>query len=137
VIAEDMRRKRMNRSLAVALCLVLTAFAGGDAWAKIAAPKPVKPVVDDGVKYLAPNRNGREGLVEARKADTGEKLWDAVIYTVKINPDLEEDVQWVFITKLEIAGDKLLVTNDKGEQYKLDLKTRKVEKVEKDAGKDK
>ena len=127
----------MNRSLAIALCLVLAAFSGGDAWAKIAGPKPVAPVVHDGVKYLAPNNDGRQGRVEARKADTGEKLWDAVIYTVKIAPNLEEDVQWVFITKLEIAGDKLLATNGKGEQYTLDFKTRKVEKVEKDPGKGK
>jgi len=127
----------MNRSLAVALCLLLTSFAGGNAWAKILGPKPVTPVVHDGVKYLAPNNDGRQGRVEARKADTGEKLWDAVIYAVKIDPGLEEDVQWVFITALELDGGKLRVTNGKGEQYTLDLKTKKVQKVDKDAGKDK
>ena len=56
---------------------------------------------------------------------------------MKIDPDLEEDVQWVFITKLELSGDKLLVTNSKGNQYRVDLETGKVEKVEKDPGKDK
>jgi hypothetical protein len=56
---------------------------------------------------------------------------------VKIDPGLEEDVQWVFITALELDGGKLRVTNGKGEQYTLDLKTKKVEKVDKGAGKDK
>jgi len=127
----------MKRSLAIALCLGLTAVAGSHAWAKRLGPKPVTPVVHDGVKYLAPNNNGREGRLEARKVDTGEKLWDAVIYAVKIDPNLEEDVQWVFITALEINGDKLHVTNGKNEEYTLDLKTRKVEKVDKSSGKEK
>ena len=125
----------MKRLLAIALCLALTVFAGSQAWAKRAGPKPVTPVVHDGVKYLAPNDNGCEGRVEARKADTDEKLWDAVIYTVKIDPNLEQDVQWVFITALKIDGDKLHVTNEKKEQYILDLKTRKVEKVDKNPSK--
>ena len=91
------------------------------------------PVVHDGVKYLAPNANGREGKVEARSEKTGEKLWDAVIYTVTIDPNLEQDVQWVFITELAVRDGKLLVTNEKGERYVVDLKTRKVEKVKNDA----
>ena len=80
------------KRLSVLLALFLTVAITGDAWAKRAAPKPVAPVVHDGVKYVAPNVNGREGKVEARSEKTGEKLWDAVIYTVKIDPNLEADV---------------------------------------------
>jgi hypothetical protein len=57
---------------------------------------------------------------------------DVVIYTVKIDPSLEQDVQWVFITGLAVQDNTLLVTNENNEQYILDLKTRKVEKVKKD-----
>ena len=121
------------KRLSVLLALFLTVAITGDAWAKRAAPKPVAPVVHDGVKYVAPNVNGREGKVEARSEKTGEKLWDAVIYTVTIDPNLEQDVQWVFITGLAVRDGNLLVTNEKGEQYVLDLKTRRVEKVKNDA----
>jgi hypothetical protein len=38
----------------------------------------------------------------------------------------------VFITGLAVQDNTLLVTNEKNEQYILDLKTRKVEKVNKD-----
>ncbi len=122
------------KRLSVLLALFLTVAITGDAWAKRAAPKPVAPVVHDGVKYVAPNVNGREGKVEARSEKTGEKLWDAVIYTVKIDPNLEADVQWVFITALAVRDGKLLVTNEKGEQYVIDLKTRKVETVKNNVG---
>lgn len=84
------RGDEMSR-LSIALSLMLTAIAS-EAWAKRAAPKPVTPVVQNGVKYVAPNESGRQGKVEARNEKTGEKLWDVVVYTVKIDPNLEEDV---------------------------------------------
>jgi len=117
--------------VSIALSLILAAMIASDAWAKRAGPKTVAPVVHDGVKYAAPNSNGREGRVEARSEKTGEKLWDVVVYTVKIDPNLEEDVQWVFITGLAIRNNTLLVTNEKNEQFTLDLKTRKIEKTKK------
>jgi len=120
------------RRLSVVLCLILTAMIASEAWAKRAGPKAVAPVVHNGVKYVAPNENGREGKIEARNEKTGKKLWDVVVYTIKIDPNLEEDVQWVFITELAVRGNSLLVTNEKNEQFTVDLKTKKVEKVEKD-----
>jgi len=117
------------RRLLIALCLAVAAMITAEAWAKRAGPKPVAPVVHDGVRYVAPNTNGREGKVEARSEKTGTRLWDVVVYTVKIDPNLEEDVQWVFITGLEARGSFLLVTNEKGERFQVDLKTRKAQKV--------
>jgi len=102
-----------------------------EAWAKRAGPKPVAPVVQNGMKYVAANENGREGKIEARNEKTGKKLWDVVVYTVTIDPNLEEDVQWVFITELAIRGNSLLVTNEKNERFTLDLKTKKIEKDKK------
>ena len=117
--------------VSIALSMILAAIIASDAWAKRAGPKSVAPVIHDGVKFVAPNNNGREGKVEARGEKTGEKLWDVVVYTVKIDPNLEADVQWVFITGLAVRGNTLLVTNEKNEQFTLDLKTRKIEKVKK------
>jgi hypothetical protein len=109
-------------------CLILTALITSEVWAKRVGPKPVTPVVHNGVKYLAPNENGREGKIEARNEKTGKKLWDIAVYTIKIDPNLEEDVQCVFITELAVRGNSLLVTNEKNEHFTLDLKTKKVEK---------
>ena len=120
------------KKLSILLGLVLTVLIAGEAWAKRMDPKPVTPVVHKGVKYVALLEHGREGKIEARDEKSGKKLWDAVIYTVKIDPNLEEDVQWVFITALEIKDNRLLVTNEKNDQYTLDLKTKTVEKVKKD-----
>lgn len=121
----------MRRQL-VFLCLAWMAIVAGESFAKRAEPRPVPPVVHHGVKYAAPNQNGREGKVEARDEKTGRKLWEVVIYTVAIDRNLEEDVQWVFITALSIRDDVLTVTNEKGERFSLDLKTKKVERLKKD-----
>ena len=126
------RRGDQVKKLSMLLCLLLAAMIASEAWAKRAAPKPVTPVAHKGVQYVAPNANGLEGIIEARNEETGKKLWDVVIYTVKIDPSLEQDVQWVFITGLVVQDNTLLVTNEKNEQYILDLKTRKVENVKKD-----
>jgi hypothetical protein len=117
------------KTLSVMLSLLLATIVTSPAWAKRMGPKPVTPAVHDGVKFVAANANGREGKIEAQDEKSGQKLWDVVVYTVKIDPNLEEDVQWVFITRLEVRGDTLLVTNEKNEQYALDLKTHKVEKA--------
>jgi hypothetical protein len=121
------------KRLSLLLGVLLTPVLVSDAWAKRTSPKPVAPVVLDGVKYLAPNANGREGRIEARSEKTGKKLWDAVIYAIRIDPNLEEDVQWVFITGLAVRDNTLLVTNEKNEQYIFDLKTRKVTKANRNA----
>jgi hypothetical protein len=123
------QRGKQMKKLSMLLCLLLTALIANQAWAKRSGPKPVTPVFHNGVSYAAPNENGREGKIEARNAKTGQKLWDIAIYTVKIDPGLEEDVQWVFISSLAIQDNKLLVTNEKNEQYLLDLQTKKVEKA--------
>lgn len=120
------------RQLPVMLSLVLAVMTFDVTWAKRAAPQPVAPVVHDGVKYTAPNANGRTGLIEARSEKTGEKLWDVVVYKVEIDPKLEEDVQWVFITGLAVRDNTLVVTNEKNEQYVVDMKTHKVEKAKKE-----
>jgi hypothetical protein len=129
-MGETKRRKKMGRT-SVVLCLILAVTSFSEAWAKRKPPKPVAPVVHNGVRYVAPNLDGSEGRIEARNESTGKKLWDVVIYRIKIDPRLEKDVQWVFITKLAIHQNSLQVTNEKGEEYRLDLTSRKVEKMTK------
>jgi hypothetical protein len=68
------------------------------------------------------------GFVIATDTTSHKELWRERIYTVKIDPALERDVQDVFITSLVEEKGSLIVTNERGESYALDLATRKVTK---------
>jgi hypothetical protein len=111
------------RTLAVLVPLLLAATP---ALAKRAAPKPVTPVVVKTVEYSAPRE--QMGFVIATDTTSHKELWRERIYTVKIDPALERDVQDVFITSLVEEKGSLIVTNERGETYALDLATRKVTK---------
>ena len=117
-----MRHVTMFRFVAVLFLLMLPSWV----LAKRAAPAKVEPVVFEGVRYGAPNDNGRRGYVQAWDIKTEKKLWELTVFTNLINAALEEDVQWVFITKLEIRGGMLIVTSEKEKVYRVDLKKRAV-----------
>jgi hypothetical protein len=104
------------------LTLVLSAIALIPclAPAKRAAPPKIEPVIHDGIRYVAPNDDGRRAYVEAWDAQTNEKLWDVTVFTNRIDPKLEEDVQWVFINKLSVRDGTLLVTSERGNTYHID-----------------
>ena len=92
--------------------------------AKRAAPIEVAPIAVGGVCYSAPR--DAMGFVVAKDLKSGRELWRVRIYEVRVDPKLERDVQDVFITSLEVKDGILLVTNERGEKYALDLKTHKV-----------
>jgi hypothetical protein len=94
--------------------------------AKRLAPARVEPVIYQGVRYIAPNDDGRRGYIEARDVQTNKKLWDLTIFTNRIDPTLEEDVQWVFIKALNIRDGALVVTSERDKTYRVDLKTKTV-----------
>ncbi len=91
---------------------------------KRAAPKPVAPVVSNGVEYTAPV--DAMGFVVATDSATRKELWRAQIYKIVRDPNLEGDVQDVFITTLELDRTRLLITDERGRRFALDLKTRDV-----------
>src|SRR6266496_4114060 len=90
------------------------------------APAKVEPVIHQGVRYIAPNDDGRRAYIEAWDVQTNKKLWDLTVFTNRIDPTLEEDVQWVFIKTLSIQDGTLIVTSERGETYRVDLKTKAV-----------
>jgi hypothetical protein len=99
------------------LCLALS---------KRASPATVAPIIHEGVRYVAPNNDGRRAYIEAWDIRTNKKLWELTIFTNRIDPKLEEDVQWVFINKLGIRGDVLIVASERGAIYQIDLKTKAI-----------
>src|SRR4029434_10408167 len=96
--------------------------------AKRAAPTKVEPVMHDGICYIAPNDDACRAYVEAWDVQTNKKLWDVTVFTNRIDPKLEEDVQWVFINKLSVRDDILIATFERGKTYQVDLRTRTIER---------
>lgn len=117
----------MNPRISRLTCIFLLLFlVVAPALAKRSAPKPVAPVVVGSVQYSVPL--WEMGFVVATDTATRKELWRVRVYEVPIDPNLEEDVQHVFITSLSLDGGALIVTNEKGDTYALDLATRKVTK---------
>jgi hypothetical protein len=118
----------MSRSVLifVAVALLLPSLV----LAKRVAPATVEPVIHQGVRYLAPNDDGRRAYIEARDVQTNKKLWDLTVFTNRIDPTLEEGVQWVFIKALNIRDGALMVTSERDKIYRVDLKTKTVTESE-------
>ena len=116
----------MGRATAVTLMIILF-VAIEPTSAKRAAPPPVAPVVYKGITYTAPNQNGRAAYVVASDS-TGKELFRVKVFDVEIDPKLEEDVQWVFITELRLRGESLLVKDEKGRRFAIDLSTHAVKR---------
>src|SRR5690242_9128265 len=104
-------------ALVLAPCLAL---------AKRTAPANVNPVVYHGVRYVAPNDQGRRGYIEAWDTKTNKKLWDLTVFTNAVDPKLEQDVQWVFVKSLGLRDGKLIVTSERGNTYQVDLNMKVV-----------
>jgi hypothetical protein len=90
--------------------------------AKRTNPPEVPPVESGGIRYLAPNTSGRVAYVEAWEIRNGKKLWTVAVFTNRIRPGLEEDVQWVYIRKLEVVDGRLVATDEEGRTHFVDLK---------------
>jgi hypothetical protein len=110
-------------------------LAAAAAQPKVGLNDKVESEVIQGVKYVAPNDNGRRAHVEAWDVKTGKMLWDATILNNVINPMLEEKVQWVFIKKLTPGQyeHELIVETTDDRTYSLDLNTKGVFRIRRSA----
>ncbi len=93
--------------------------------AKRVAATPVAPVVQGSVRYSS-DGDGRDQYVVAADAQRGNVLWRVKIFHNSIDPEREEDVQWVFIRELKVVKGMLFVKDEKSRCYVLDLQTRTV-----------
>ena len=112
----------MKHLLAVGLIVAaLLLCAAAPASAKRAAPKPVQPVLKEGIEYSAPV--SREGFVVATWTKSKREIWSRQVYVIKheYKLRLEEDVQSCFISNLRFEKGKLRVTNEDGGEFEIDL----------------
>ena len=118
----------MKIILAYIICASI--LYGANVCAKRAAPAPVNKVEMNSVVYSAPpfvtseNQNG--GYVEARDKNSNELLWRLKVYKTEYNNKLERDVQDIFITSIKLEGGIILVTDEKGRVFAVNLKTKGV-----------
>jgi len=100
-------------------------------WAK-RLPPPLLLPLDDGVYRFVvrendkPNKNHvyKGGHVVAYLKATGEVLWDKYLYKVQMDPNVEADVQNVFIYKMYLEKpNKVILENERHEWFALDRRT--------------
>jgi tricorn protease-like protein len=93
-------------------------------------PRP-KAVSASGVRYET-MRNARMrgftqsgGVILATSVKSKAELWTLQVYAVPFDPAEERDVQEVYITELKVdaSGKRLMVTNENGERFAVDLDT--------------
>ena len=106
--------------------LLLTPLVPQLAFSKRLPPVKVDPVTYERVRYVAPNDDGRRGYIEAWNVGTNTKVWELTIFTNGIDPNLEQDVQWVFIKALNIQDGRLMVTSERGKTYQVDVNTKEI-----------
>lgn len=102
--------------------------------AKRLGPKDVPAVTIDNLRFEVIHwgkdrgfaQNG--GYIAAFDKTTGEEVWALKIYDIVYDPDLESDVQDLFIKSMKKSwfGNKLKITDERGRKYTVDTNTRTV-----------
>ncbi len=119
-----------QRTWVVLVPILVATLAAPNVWAKRAPPVDVAPIVTGGIRYEAPhfsnpcNQNG--GCVVAYDNTSNAMLWFVQVYCTHYDPNLEQDVQDVFITALSVDSGTLLVTNERGQHFAIDPVSRQV-----------
>jgi hypothetical protein len=108
---------------------VALAFLAASAPGKRVPPKPVSPVISNGIRYSAEG-DGRDQYVVAADASSGHVLWRVKVFHNHIKFWIEEDVQWVFITDLKLIDNSLLVRDERPQCYSIDLMRKNVKKLQ-------
>ena len=121
-----MKENFMKKLLGIGILLLILCIT--ESVAKRAVPSKVTPVQVGSIEYSAPHGKSQNqmGCIEARKVGSGELLWIRQIYVVKYDPDLEGDVQDVYIKNIKVKGNSLIIINERKSEYQLNLKTLQV-----------
>ena len=114
--------KNMKQAI-FALIFGIVVSAASVANAKRVGPPKVNSVVYQGIEYRAPTGRMNIGMIEAWGVKSNRLIWRRQIYVVKYQEWLEQDVQDVFINRIEPQNGALIITNERGDKYSLDLQS--------------
>lgn len=124
----------MSVSKIAALKILVLGLLSSSVLAKRAAPDDVAIVKTDEAVFSVPHflddpQNG--GFIEAHDPRNQERLWRIQVYKTPYIPNLEQDVQDVFIKSL--SYDKvhrlLIVSDEKERLFILNLKNQRVTQI--------
>ncbi|MFZ4700609.1 MAG: hypothetical protein ACOYMG_11225 [Candidatus Methylumidiphilus sp.] len=98
------------------------------------APKPVPPARGKSVRYeVVSGAKARGfgqdgGVIAAVDNASGKELWTLTVYQTGYDPNEEEDVQEVYITRLRLNRNEstLMVENESRKSYAVNLSNREV-----------
>lgn len=118
----------MNKQIALMIFIFAITIVITPAYAKRGVPNPVASIVNDGIEYSAPLHIEDIGCVVATWQKTKRVIWRKQVYVIKheYKRGLEPDVQDVYISKLRLLDNRLLITNEYGDEYELDLNSLNV-----------
>ena len=107
--------------------LLLTVLFPADAWAKRAAPHPVKPVFFGSYKIHTTGSGSSGNVIVSKKCKC--KPQKIVVYEINYIKSLESDVQNLHITKLEFSKDLLLIKTENDGIFSCDITNSKVKTI--------
>ena len=124
--------KILIQTITVVLLLASSAMAGR------LPPEEVPSITTDEAVFSVPHfsfkgeRSQNGGYLEAHHPETKKLLWRVQIYKIIYNENLEGDVQDIFIKSLSFdkSHNLLLMSDEKGRVFILNLKTKKVTQIE-------
>ena len=124
----------MYRCLTVTVMALMVCLASTSAFAKRGAPVAVASVRHGEIEFRVKHESGHgylPGFVEAWDTAKDGQVWFRQIYVIRRDPDLEGDVQDVFITGIQMIADRnvLEITNERGGVFELNLDTLEVKAV--------
>lgn len=123
---------RRSRSIVLMIVLASTMAVATPGLAKRAAPPVAQPLTLGGVTYVATHSTAPASgkptsfiaKVEAHDPAGNKLLWDVEVYRIRYQPDLETDVQDIWIASLAAQGSDVLVTDERGQRYLVEVATR-------------
>ncbi len=92
--------------------------------AKRAAPNIPPPISRHGIEYAS--MPDLPGCIQASDSATGRRIWWLQVYVIQYDPFLEKDVQDVHIDGLELVNGSLIVSNEIGYSYSVDLRSKSI-----------
>jgi hypothetical protein len=122
-----MEEERLVRIVTLIVIAFAVTLLSGQVHARQVAPKAVVTVVADGVRYKVPQLafvNGKLqvcGVVRAWDIRNKKLLWDRIVYCIRYNESEEQDVQNACITQMSVKGTKLLIKNERSEDFEMDI----------------